>query len=305
MSGEIIIKNQSKRVAEIRIEGTIGVPEKAQFDNPEERIATYEAFQHALRKIREIKARTVIVNIRSTGGSVNDALLIHEALSALGCEIVTRCYGYVASAATIIAQAASRGKREISRNALYLIHRASADAEGNAGELTRTADLLDKTDERIADIYAGSSGRAARNFVALMHENGGKGRWLSPEETIENGLADRIIEAGKIRNVIREWLGIESGKVPQPPAEPLHNTPRNAAETLEEEIARCENPTGDDPEQEITDLQNRIVELEAINAKLRAKATQTLPKEDPSTREIRREGNAAAYENDMKNFINS
>ena len=39
-----------------------------------------------------------------------------------GAEVVTRCYGYVASAATVIAQAASPGCREISSNAFYLIH---------------------------------------------------------------------------------------------------------------------------------------------------------------------------------------
>ena len=63
-----------------------------------------------------------MVDIRSTGGDVNDALLIHDALCSLDAHITTRCYGYTASAATIIAQAASPGCREISANALYLIH---------------------------------------------------------------------------------------------------------------------------------------------------------------------------------------
>jgi ATP-dependent protease ClpP protease subunit len=292
MSGKITIKNQSKNTAVIRIEGIIGVPEAAQFDQSEKRVATYDAFQRELENIRAIRAQVVIVDIRSTGGSVGDALLIYEALTALDARIVTRCYGYVASAATIIAQAASRGRREISRNALYLIHRASAGAEGNAGELSQTADLLGKTDERIARIYADASGRAAQHFTALMHENGGKGRWLSPEEVIEKGLADRIIASGKIKNAIRTLLGI---------AETIPEPTRNEAITeLEQEIIACENPEITAPVNEIANLQNRIAELEALNAKLRAKATQTLPKEDPSDREIKQQGNAAAYENDLQ-----
>ena len=292
MSGEIIIRNQSKRTAEIRIEGIIGVPEAAQFDEPQQRVATYEAFQRALKNIQEIKAKTVIVNIRSTGGSVNDALLIHDALKGLGGEIVTRCYGYVASAATIIAQAASAGRREISPNALYLIHQASTGAEGTAGDLNQTAELLDKTDERIARIYADASGKKASTFTALMHENGGKGRWLSPEEVLSHGLADKIIATGRIKNAIRNLLGIKPKKLPEQPkpidVQELHNETPETIPPIE--IKEAVPP----------DLQNRIVELEALHAKLQAKATQTQPKEDPSTREIKREGNAAAYENDLQ-----
>ncbi|MDR0954538.1 MAG: ATP-dependent Clp protease proteolytic subunit [Rikenellaceae bacterium] len=346
MSELITIRNQSKKTTEIRIEGIIGIAEKTQFDDPQERISTYEAFQNALRQIRRIKAETVIVNIRSTGGNVNDALLIHDALSSLeGCQIVTRCYGYIASAATIIAQAATKGCREISKNALYLIHQASSSAEGNAGELVQTADLLGKTDERIAQVYAAASGREVEPFIALMRENSGNGRWLSPEEVIREGLADKVIAPAKITNQAQETLlKMNLPEIPSHLLPPTHAkgwrkqwnallerlsveiaekqadtatvaetftkpspAPSNREDTaeLEEEIARCENPEPSAAVQEIADLQNRIVELETLNAKLRAKATQTLPKEDPSNREIKRYGNAAAYESDMKNFIKS
>lgn len=119
----------------IEIEGTIGVPEEWQFDHPDQRVATYERFREAVARIAEVEAPEVIVTIRSTGGDVNDALLIHDALRQLGGRITTRCYGYTASAATIIAQAASEGCRELSANALYLIHQATCATEGNAAQL--------------------------------------------------------------------------------------------------------------------------------------------------------------------------
>ncbi|MDE5962652.1 MAG: ATP-dependent Clp protease proteolytic subunit, partial [Alistipes sp.] len=179
----------------IDIEGTIGVPEEWQFEVPEERVATYDKFREALRRITEIKAPEVVVNIRSTGGDVNDALLIHDALRTLDARITTRCYGYTASAATIIAQAATEGCRELSANALYLIHNAVCATEGNAAELESRIELLRQTDARIAGIYANRSGHPVEEFEALMAENNGNGRWLSPDETIAAGLADRIIEA--------------------------------------------------------------------------------------------------------------
>ena len=70
----------SAQQCHIDIEGTIGVPEEWQFEQPEQRVATYEKFREALRRIAAIEAPEVIVHIRSTGGDVNDALLIHDAL---------------------------------------------------------------------------------------------------------------------------------------------------------------------------------------------------------------------------------
>ena len=62
-----------------------------------------------------------------------------------------------------------------------------------------------------------------------MSENNGNGRWLSPEEAIAAGLADRVIEPARqagntlTQNIARGWkrllaeLGVKSG--PQPAAD--------------------------------------------------------------------------------------
>lgn len=198
MAGKITIKNKTEESAIIDVEGVIGVPEQWQFDEPRERVATYERFKELLEEIESLDSKRVVVNIRSTGGDVNDALLMLDALKGLNAEITTRCYGYVASAATLIAQAASEGKREVSANSLYLIHKSICTAEGNSQELSRSLDLLDKSDERIAAIYAERSGKSAELYEELMAENNGSGRWLSPQEVVEYGLADKIIESAPI-----------------------------------------------------------------------------------------------------------
>lgn len=216
MKSEIQINN-SAGVCHIDIEGTIGIPEEWQFDQPEARVATYEKFRDTVRRIAGIDAPQIVVDIRSTGGDVNDALLIHDALRSLDAHITTRCYGYTASAATIIAQAASPGCREISANALYLIHTAICTAEGNAAEIAGKLDLLHQTDTRIAAVYAARSGRPAGEFEALMAENNGNGRWLSPEETVAAGLADTVADSGErtasslARNIARGWERLLAG----------------------------------------------------------------------------------------------
>jgi ATP-dependent protease ClpP protease subunit len=192
MNSQIKIKNEVDCTT-IDIEGTIGLSEEWQFDNPESRVATYERFRERVSEIADIKNQSIIVNIRSTGGDVNDAILIYEALRATGAHITTRCYGYTASAATIVAQAASEGCREVATSTLYLIHNSLCSTEGNADELQAEVEMLRETDSRLAEIYALRSGRSIEEMALLMAENGGRGRWLSPSEALAEGLVDRVM----------------------------------------------------------------------------------------------------------------
>jgi ATP-dependent protease ClpP protease subunit len=191
MNQPIKIKNDVDTTI-IDIEGTIGVPESWQCDNPDMRVTTYERFKESVSRIADISNSTIRVNIRSTGGDVNDALLIYEALKATGAKITTCCYGYTASAATIVAQAASEGCRLIAPTSLYLIHNSLCSVEGNADEIQAEVEMLRQTDCRIAEVYASRSGRSAEEFLTLMAENSGRGRWLSPAEAIAKGLVDAI-----------------------------------------------------------------------------------------------------------------
>lgn len=286
MKSEIQIKN-SAGVCRIEIEGTIGVPEEWQFDQPEARVATYEKFRDTVRRIAGIDAPQIVVDIRSTGGDVNDALLIHDALRSLDAHITTRCYGYTASAATIIAQAASPGCREISANALYLIHTAVCSTEGNAAEIAGKIDLLHQTDARIAAVYASRSGRPAAEFEALMAENNGNGRWLAPEEAVAAGLADKVVEAAEqsapslVRNIARGWerllanIGLRPG--PTLPAD------RNVLHF----------------DGEVQALHSRSA-VAADEARRQAAPTSTQPREDPSCGDAVRSANERAYAEDAR-----
>lgn len=225
MAGKNTIRNKKEGTAIVDIEGVIGVPEEWQFDEVDDRVATYEGFRKQLGELESLEAEQVMVNIRSMGGDVNDALLIMDALKGLEAVVTTRCYGYVASAATIIAQAATEGRREISANSLYLIHKSVCAAEGNSQELTKSLDLLDKSDQRIAAIYAERSGKEQSLYEELMGENSGSGRWLSPDEVLEYGLADKIVESEPIaKNLANE---VKNFGLP-----PLPERPKNLSEKM-------------------------------------------------------------------------
>lgn len=264
-------------VATIDIEGVIGS------DANDGSLTTYKALSEKLADIKAIATPMVVVNIRSVGGDVADALLIYEALRSLDAHITTRCYGYTASAATIIAQAANEGCREIAESALYLIHNSSCAAEGNAIELEQQASLLLKTDERIAAIYATASGREAEYFAELMARNGGNGEWLSPQQALDAGLVDVIISpdtspSATLMERVAMWLGIKSQHTAQatPPTDRLNATPA---------------------------VYSHCTPITLTEGQLAVSRTATVEVEDPDFDGRALTANAAAYNKDLAAFL--
>lgn len=213
--GELRLSGGTRRLT-VEIDGQIGLPDWWSADDETSRAATYENFRQQLDRLGQSHARRIDVHLRSTGGNINDALLIYETLCALaaeGAEITTRCYGYTASAATIVAQAASPGRRLVSSNALYLIHNATTTLEGNSLDAEHTVRLLGETDARLAEIYATRSGRPVEQFRELMARNGGRGEWLSASDAVAAGLADRVSRVSPLAAVrdrmtetVRGWF---------------------------------------------------------------------------------------------------
>lgn len=346
--GSIKINNQTS-VSVIDIEGIIGIPEGWQFDKPQDKVSTYNKFKDTVNTIKELDSTSVIVNIRSQGGNVNDALLIHDTLKALDANVTTVCYGYIASAATIIAQAASVSCRHISENALYLIHKASTCIDGNAQEIEQQIGMLKKTDDLIANIYSTRSGKPLDTFETLMTENNGNGKWLTASEVIGYSLADEIIlPQTQYANTITDQVLML--KLPAIPKNITNNKPQpitmkvketwvaimayfgfdnkventlteaqveklNAEmerQTLQISNLQTENQTLSTQiinlTQSKTIVDKKLGELQTENDQLKAKPTQTEPKQDPRVQvpgaEVKMSSNQVAYNADVESFKN-
>lgn len=299
------IKN---RVITIDIEGVIGLDEQTQFENHKNKIATYQKFKEFIDKTPKIDECDVVVNIRSAGGVVNDAILIYEELKQLNAKITTRCYGYVASAATIIAQAATKGQREVAESALYLIHNSIGSVEGNRQELKETIDLLNVTDGTIAQIYAHRADRELNEMVELMSENSGKGRWLASKEVLEYGLADRVIAAeAKILNNV-EMVGILG--LPQIPKDMIF-VDNSIVARIHKKWSEINNlfknvmqsSSKVEIEQYISNQIKDQVEVEQMKQKIQNSIeTKTKPREDPPLDKAQQSLNGLAYNEDIQQF---
>lgn len=194
-------------------------------------------------ELAALTASEIEVQINSPGGDVFDGLAIYNALRAHPARVVTRVDGIAASAASIIAQAGDH--RVMTQHAQMMIHEAWGVAVGPAQELRDFADLLDKQNDVLAQIYADRAAREDRPaefFRALMAQGD---TYLTDVETVDHGLADEILvpdrkdapapataalDADEIRALIADVLAEREPAV-EPPAPPA-GVPQDAARDL-------------------------------------------------------------------------
>jgi ATP-dependent protease ClpP protease subunit len=185
-------QNKSDKEVIIDIDGYIGWDP---YDAQENQVQTKEKMKKELKKIANLKAETIFVNINSIGGNVNHGISIHDLLSEHSAKVVTKVNGMTASIATVIAM--SGDERHMSDNALFLVHNASSIGWGDKNDMKTLVNDLEKIDDRIANIYSKVTGSDKQEMINLMNEDKGRGKWLSADEANEMGFITNVFEPVK------------------------------------------------------------------------------------------------------------
>ncbi len=128
----------------------------------------------------------IILLINSPGGEVWDGLAILNTLRKHPARVVAIVEGIAASAASFIA--AGCDEMVMAGNSEVYIHNAWGYASGDADDMRAAAEDLERLDRNIAAIYAEKSGQTVDYWLAEMPRD----RFMSAEEAVESGLADRI-----------------------------------------------------------------------------------------------------------------
>lgn len=147
-----------------------------------------------LNEMGDIK--TLEIHINSGGGSVFSGLAIMGVIENFknkkNCKTVSIVEGIAASMASVIA--CSADKRVMKENAFLMIHPASSVAWGNASDLRHTADLLEKVDGQLRDVYMKTFNGTREKLDELVDEE----TWLTAKEAKDYNLCDEIQESIKI-----------------------------------------------------------------------------------------------------------
>ena len=126
------------------------------------------------------------VYINSYGGEVAEGLAIYNALRRLKAKVITYCDGFAASIASVIFMAGD--KRVMSEASLLMVHNAWSLAIGNAADLRKQADDLDKITRASIEAYKAHSTLSEDEIKALLDAE----TWILPEEALEYGFATKI-----------------------------------------------------------------------------------------------------------------
>ena len=145
-----------------------------------------------VRALRDADGEDVTIHINSSGGSVFDANTMAEALRGYKGHTTASIEGLAASAASYFALTAD--DVVINQSALMMIHNPWDFAVGDADDMRKKADMLDKARSTISAQYARKTGRTVDEIEELMDAE----TWFTAQEAVEFGLVDRMSDSEPI-----------------------------------------------------------------------------------------------------------
>ena len=145
---------------------------------------TVAQFKEAFDLVKDKGQVTLMLN--SPGGSVTEGMALYNILSSIRSKLTVEVVGVAASIASIVALA---GKDLIMDEGTYfMIHNPWTITWGEADELRKTADVLDKMRGELINIYASRSGLDADEIGKMMDDE----TWLTADEARDMGFATGV-----------------------------------------------------------------------------------------------------------------
>jgi ATP-dependent Clp protease protease subunit len=135
--------------------------------------------------------RDILFYINSPGGSVTAGMAIYDTMQYIKCDVSTIVMGQACSMGSLLATAGAAGKRLMLPHARNMIHQPSGGAEGQATDIEIQAREILKMKKYLTEIYVAhnTAGKTFEDLSADMERD----FFMSAEEAVEYGLADRVI----------------------------------------------------------------------------------------------------------------
>ena len=148
--------------------------------------------QEFINDIKGLKDMPINLRINSLGGDVFDGMAMYNVIKRREAKTTVYIEGIAASIATIIALGAD--EVVMAENSLFMIHNAWGGTMGEAKDMRKTAETLDKISSELTDIYRKKTGLSNDVLAEMMDEE----TWLNAEEAYELGFIDTISDSIKV-----------------------------------------------------------------------------------------------------------
>lgn len=133
--------------------------------------------------LKKMEGKRVTVRINTPGGSVDEGIPMYNAMARHPGGVNTIVDGIAASMGSYLMLAGV--ERTIAKNSMVMIHNPMTIAWGNAIELRKSADVLDKYLDRMLPDYAAKTGKTVDELKPLLDAE----TWYVGQEIIDNGFA--------------------------------------------------------------------------------------------------------------------
>lgn len=144
------------------------------------------------KKVKEqldnLDGEDLLIHINSFGGMTFEGVSIFNLLMDYPGNVDVQIDGIAASAASIVAMAGKTIKGR--SNTMLMIHKGWTWARGNADELRKVANMLEKIDAAADETYMKKFNGTKEELIALI----GNETYLTAEEALEKGFYDEVIE---------------------------------------------------------------------------------------------------------------
>lgn len=149
--------------------------------------------------------------INSPGGSVFEGVAIHNMLKRHKAAVTVHVDALAASIASVIAMAGDT--IVMPKNSMLMIHNPWTFAMGNAAELRKVADDLDRIGGSAFQTYIQKAGDKLSE--TKLQEMLDAETWLSADEAYEFGLCDLVEEANQMAASVSEEMFAKYKNVPK------------------------------------------------------------------------------------------
>jgi ATP-dependent Clp protease protease subunit len=134
--------------------------------------------------------KDISIYINSPGGSIYSGLAVYDTMQFIKPDIQTICIGVAMSMGSLLLAGGAKGKRFSLPNSRILIHQPSAGFEGQATDIEIHAQEILNIRRRVDEIYA----HHTEQSFEQVHSDMERDRFFKPDEAVEYGLIDRVIE---------------------------------------------------------------------------------------------------------------
>jgi ATP-dependent Clp protease protease subunit len=142
------------------------------------------------------KTGRITILLSSEGGCVSSGLDIYDAIRASKNHVRIIAYGGIESMASVVFQAADRNMRFMTPNSYMMIHEGEQETRGSFKNRKSWEKLIQHQEKTCNDIYLSKikDKKPRYSLTKFKDEFLDHDRILLPDEAIEFGLADTIIE---------------------------------------------------------------------------------------------------------------